>query len=163
LATSARRPAAPRATAQRAPGTMGLLPFAMPPFTRVAWVGDEACDVWKPRIERVRAAWTELEWRTVLAGVRSCGIVLAARGTAPGGAAGRADLRLKDQETGGGVASGRPADPAPRAGARPPEEEGAVGRFVGFRACCRAARRRAWADGLDDLTWPAAVATPDAV
>jgi hypothetical protein len=39
-------------------------------MTRVAWVSDEACSVWEPRIARIAAAWGEVEIESVRSGMR---------------------------------------------------------------------------------------------
>ena len=50
------------------------LSYVLPDFTRVSWVSDSARHVWEPRIQRIGAAWAELEWRSVAAGVRRCAL-----------------------------------------------------------------------------------------
>src|SRR5215813_11210230 len=50
------------------------LPHVLPDFTRVSWVSDRAHGVWEPRIARVGAAWNQIEWRSVVSGVRRCAL-----------------------------------------------------------------------------------------
>ncbi len=49
-----------------------LLDFRLPDFTRLAWTSDRARAVWQPRLSRIADAWTEIEWRSVAAGLRNC-------------------------------------------------------------------------------------------
>src|SRR4051794_28107855 len=51
---------------------MERLDFTLPDFTRIAWVSDAARAMWEPRLARITTAWTEIEWRSVLAGARRC-------------------------------------------------------------------------------------------
>lgn len=51
---------------------MKRLSFQLPDFTRISWVSDRARSVWQPRISRITNAWLEIEWRSVLVGVRPC-------------------------------------------------------------------------------------------
>jgi uncharacterized protein len=46
-----------------------------PDLTRRSWVGSAARRRWEPRLHAVRRAWSELEWQSVLAGVRACALV----------------------------------------------------------------------------------------
>jgi hypothetical protein len=46
--------------------------FVLPEFLRSMWVSDEARLRWQPRIESISSAWREMEWLTVVEGVRPC-------------------------------------------------------------------------------------------
>jgi hypothetical protein len=46
--------------------------FVLPEFLRSMWVSDEARLRWQPRIESISTAWREMEWLTVVEGVRPC-------------------------------------------------------------------------------------------
>ena len=48
-------------------------------FTKHHWANAEAGELWEPRISKVCACIVELEWRSILEGVRAC----ALRGVAP--------------------------------------------------------------------------------
>jgi len=52
------------------------LDFTLPDFTRFSWVSEEARRVWEPRLKRISAAWFDVEWLSVLAGVRLCSLAL---------------------------------------------------------------------------------------
>ena len=43
-------------------------------FTRHSWANDGARAVWEPRISKVCACLAELEWRSILEGVRACAL-----------------------------------------------------------------------------------------
>src|ERR1700730_18485067 len=51
------------------------LDFVLPDFTRLAWVSERARGVWEPRLRCIRRAWSDIEWASVLFGVRSCSLV----------------------------------------------------------------------------------------
>jgi 2-polyprenyl-3-methyl-5-hydroxy-6-metoxy-1,4-benzoquinol methylase len=57
------------------PGARERLPFVLPDFTRHSWVSELARSTWQPRIARVVRAWLEIEWLSVAAGARQCGLV----------------------------------------------------------------------------------------
>ncbi len=48
------------------------LNFQLPDFTRFCWVSDSARSIWEPRLARITNAWLEIEWSSVIAGVRQC-------------------------------------------------------------------------------------------
>src|SRR5947209_2501636 len=55
---------------------MERLDFTLPEFTRLSWVSDVAREVWEPRLQRIAKAWLEVEWLSVVAGLRSCGVTM---------------------------------------------------------------------------------------
>lgn len=57
---------------------MKRLPFVLPDFLRVAWVSARAKEIWMPRIQRIRAIYHEVEWRSILHGVRHCSLTTIA-------------------------------------------------------------------------------------
>ncbi len=52
--------------------TLERLEFILPDFTRLTWVSERAREVWEPRLSQIIKAWFEIEWLSVLAGVRPC-------------------------------------------------------------------------------------------
>lgn len=52
--------------------TQSRLSFRLPDFTRYSWVSDKARSVWELRIQSILSSWTEIEWRSVAEGKRSC-------------------------------------------------------------------------------------------
>ena len=51
------------------------LPFVLPEFTRQSWVNESMRALWEPRIARIVRAWLDVEWRSVGAGARECGLM----------------------------------------------------------------------------------------
>lgn len=54
---------------------MKKLDITLPDFTRIIWVSDAARNTWQPIIERITKAWLEIEWLSVVEGVRSCSLI----------------------------------------------------------------------------------------
>ena len=144
------------------------LDFILPPFTRVSWVSDAARDVWGPRLERVRAVGREMAWRSVADGVRPCAILMAPAeqvqhpALAPWHSVGLAAALLGTKPAKGAarVAVGRQADLDVLMRALESGDDRLIGQLLGQPECCRELHRRVWVDdGLDDATWPMAVAS----
>jgi hypothetical protein len=53
---------------------MKRLSHRLEEFTRHFWANDEAKTVWGPRISKVCACIAELEWRSILEGIRACAL-----------------------------------------------------------------------------------------
>lgn len=51
------------------------LDFVLPMFLRVAWVDDGTREIWEPRFARIANRWREIEWRTIVDGVRRCALL----------------------------------------------------------------------------------------
>lgn len=161
---------------------MERLAFELPEFTRLSWVSEAAREVWEPRLKRITPAWLELEWRSVAAGVRPCGVTIVsavdfvqqASAWARQGLSG-VPLEIQGQNSGyvsvarapafgepfvyrvvvGALDSVRAFQHAWDAG---DDEE--MGRLLGYPVCCIAFFRRVWVDeGLTDTTWPMALDT----
>jgi SAM-dependent methyltransferase len=168
------------------PAVMERLDFALPDFTRLAWVTDRAEQVWRPRLERIATAWAETEWRAVVVGVRACAVTLASpeqfmsRG-ARWAEQGLNALPIEMTGVSGQPYSatgvpfeagqpfvfrfvvGRPADVAAFKAAWDAADQQAIGDFLGYPGCCREFFRRVWVDdAMVDTTWPMAAATSDA-
>jgi uncharacterized protein len=167
-------------------GTAERLEFRLPENVRVAWVGDDARQVWEPRLQRILAGWRELEILSVTSGLRRCAAVpsgpeeivrLAARATGAGLVALPVELQAP-------AASYRNASARPRLGepwvyrvvlgsqpdvaamkdAWDRADDAAIGDLLGYPACCRLAFFRSWVDeGLIDSTFPMAQATAGAL
>lgn len=162
------------------------LDFTLPEFTRVSWTGDAARRVWEPRLARVADVWTEIEARTVAAGVRPCGLVTLPPGQFVSRARRWAKLGLSalPLEVGGRPRGSFPGHPAEE-GSEPPilfrllvagprgpaefldaldaDDHREIGRLLGHPDCCHDSFRRAWVEqGLEDTTWPMALATAGA-
>lgn len=159
------------------------LDFALHDFTRLAWVSDGAREVWEPRISAILKAWSQIEWRAVLAGVRTCAVTMASpeEYLERGQEWAQAGLGSLPVEMTG--ASGQPysATSTPLEAGRPfqfrfvlgrPEDlvgfkeawdagdQEAIGTLLGYPACCREFFRHVWVDeAMVDTTWPMAAAT----
>lgn len=165
---------------------MERLDFTLPDFTRLAWVSGAAEQVWRPRFERIAVAWSEIEWRAVLAGVRSCAVTMASPEDfltlgARWAEAGLSALPVEMVGVSGQPYSatgvplepgqpfmfrfvvGRPSDIAAFKVAWDGADQDAIGDYLGYPACCRKFFEAVWVDdGMVDTTWPMAVATAEA-
>ena len=158
------------------------LTHVLPDFTRISWVGDRARSVWEPRIQRIGLAWSEIEWRSVIAGIRKCALTsvpadqLVPRSSAWAGhglstmpvamagvmssyastwASPRAGEPFEYR-----VASGAFADVATLKQAMDSGDDSTMGRLLGFPACCIAFFRKTWVqDACVDTTWAMAAAS----
>ena len=152
------------------------LPHVLPDFTRISWVNDAARQVWEPRISRIGTAWANIEWRSVLAGVRQCSLTSVASDQLVDRSASWADQGLAAMPvsmsgTCGGYAS---TSVAPRVGepfeyrvavgtlaavaalkrAIDAGDDSTMGRLLGFPSCCIDFFRRTWVDDRSvDTTW----------
>ena len=174
----------PVTQAEREPvAPMERLDFTLPDFTRVSWVSDDARDVWEPRLGRVTAAWIEIEWRAVAAGVRRCAIATSAPETLPAlghtwaehglsavpiemiGVNGQPYAATPVAVQAGGpfayrLVVGRVDDVAAFGRAWEVGDDTAIGELLGYPACCRDFFRGTWVDeGMVDTTWPMAAAS----
>lgn len=159
---------------------MDRLDFMLPDFTRMSWVSDRAREVWEPRLIGITAAWQEIEWRSVVAGVRACAVVMcspeefldqgprwaeAGLNALPVEMTGASDqpYSATGVELRAGepfvfrFAVGRPADVTRFKGAWDAADQEAIGDLLGYPACCREFFRRVWVDdAMVDTTWPMA-------
>ncbi len=174
----------PVTQAEREPvAPMERLDFTLPDFTRVSWVSDDARAVWEPRLGRVTAAWIEIEWRAVAAGVRRCAIATSAPETLPAlghtwaehglsavpiemiGVNGQPYAATPVAVQAGGpfayrIVVGRVDDVAAFGRAWEVGDDTAIGELLGYPACCRDFFRGTWVDeGMVDTTWPMAAAS----
>lgn len=134
------------------------LPFLLPQFTRLCWVSPATAEVWAPRLRRIVAAWAEIEWRSVLEGLRDCCVVrISAKAPEPSVAAWhRAGLAIAvlspTREAGDpsyvrmagprrppvtSVVTGRPDAVARLAEAWAASDHETVGDLLGYPICCR--------------------------
>jgi hypothetical protein len=156
------------------------LPFSLPEFVRISWVGDEARGVWEERIRAVARAWAEIEWRAVAAGVRKCAIVRPTPQEfleqAPRWLdAGLASLPIEligdpepQSSAGSAVKAGEPflmllvlgslADVREFREAWEASDQERIGTLLGCPPCCREFFRQVWVElGMTDTTWPMAM------
>jgi hypothetical protein len=159
--------------------SMQRLDYRLKDFTRHSWANAESRVVWEPRIDKVCACIEELEWRSILEGVRACalrsvapaelhtfGAMLSGYGltvvpveeyaTENRDAASRRIPR-EGEPFNYWCAIGRMPDVQQLESAERSHDEEAVGRLLGYPACCRRFFNRAWVDAkFIDTTWPMA-------
>ncbi len=148
-------------------------------FTRHHWASDEDRAVWAPRIHRVGACFAELEWRSILEGVRTSALMvlsphelqsfrdmLAPYGlivdplekiaTADGYVSSRRIAR-EGEPFHYWCAVGRTGNVELLKSAQLSGDDGAVGRLLGYPRCCTRFFNRVWVEeGFMDITWPMA-------
>ncbi len=161
------------------------LGYMLPDFTRISWVGDRARSIWEPRIQRIGNAWSEIEWRSVVSGLRACALTsvpadqlvarssiwaghglstmpVAMSGVSPGYASTSVAPRTGEPFE-YRVAIGSLADVAALKHAIDAGDDGTMGRLLGFPACCIAFFRKTWVtDACVDTTWAMASASAEA-
>jgi hypothetical protein len=174
------------ATAELAPSAVDpiyqdRLDFTLPDFTRWSWVSDRARDVWEPRIHRITRAWLQIEWLSVTAGVRACGVTIATPEQfiqqAPAwaeqglnalpvemvGVSGQpyASTTVPQQAAkpfAFRLVLGAPADVAAFKRAWDESDDRRIGELLGYPTCCREFFRQIWVEqSLLDTTWPMAM------
>jgi prolyl 4-hydroxylase len=145
-------------------GAVERLAFTLPDFTRHAWASEGARLVWEPRLERIRRAWLETEWTSVVEGVRPCALLGMAPGQLPETiprwtlhglsavglplptAEGHRDLVL--------IAVGSTADVTRVRAAWAARADDAIGQLLGYPDCCRAFFQTVWqGERAIDTTW----------
>jgi uncharacterized protein len=168
--------------ATRGPAS-GRPDFSLPDFTRMSWVSDRAREVWGPRMRRITKAWFEIEWLSVAAAIRPCGLTLAspeeflaqAGKWAKHGLSALPVELLKtsgDSDSSADVQSepqsplvfrfvvGTPRNVSEFQSAWDASDQEAMGRLLGYPRCCHAFFRHVWVEqGLVDTTWPMALAS----
>ncbi len=159
------------------------LDFTLDDFTRLSWASDRAREAWHPRMARIGAAWSEIEWRSVKDGVRRCALSVVSPealieqggvwakhglGTLPLEMLGVNGYTYSStsvaptagQPFGFRVVVGTPADVGEFKAAFDDADDVAMGKLLGFPACCQQFFREVWVDdGMVDTTWPMAVRT----
>ncbi|MBN1993733.1 MAG: methyltransferase domain-containing protein [Anaerolineae bacterium] len=167
---------------------MERLDFVLPDFTRLSWAGSRAREVWEPRLGRIGRAWFNLEWLSVVAGLRACGLKIASpqefvaqagewakhglsglpleiQGLSTNSYAG-ASLRAElGKPFAFRIVIAAPADMIAFKNAWDNGDDERIGQLLGYPPCCYRFYRRVWVDeDLVDTTWPMArgsVAAPN--
>jgi SAM-dependent methyltransferase len=162
---------------------MERLDFGLPDFTRFSWTSDRAREVWGPRLHRITKAWLEIEWRSVVAGVRPCGVTMVGpeefveqagdwvrhglsavpveiQGLNGGAYASTSRQALLGEPFVFRVVVGSPRDVADFKAAWDAGDNPEIGRRLGYPPCCYAFFQQTWVEGgYVDTTWPMAHAT----
>jgi hypothetical protein len=162
---------------------MDRLPFVLPDFTRIAWAGAAARDVWKPRLESISQAFSEIEWQSVVSDVRRCSLIsihpenlvdyaakLARHGLSVLPLTQERAIKGIYSATSAPAVSGKPyafrmavgriEDLAAFSEAWKQQDDDEIGRLLGYPACCRDFFEQVWKiQKFVDTTWPMAAAT----
>ena len=161
---------------------MERLDFTLPEFARYSWASDLAHSTWEPRFRRIGAAWAQIEWLSVVEGLRACALVTvsaedflkqgarwAGHGLCNLPVAMEAAANLPYCASSGGprqpgqpfefrLVLGRPADVVCFKEAWDAGDHEAMGAMLGYPACCTRFFHDTWVDeGLVDTTWPMAL------
>lgn len=164
---------------------MRRLAFSMPEFVRVSWCSEQARTIWEPRLRRIGEAWSQIEWRSVAASVRSCALVFVSPRhyvvkanawiklglvTLPLGVQSPKNHYSISKEP---ASPGRPFLYRTVLGnarsvldfkdAFDASDDKAIGKLLGFPECCVDFYRKIWvSERLLDTTWPMALGTSQA-
>jgi hypothetical protein len=159
--------------------SMWRLNYRPEEFTRLSWATAEAEVVWEPRIRRINACVEQLEWASILEGVRACALrfvhpnelqALSAKVEAHG----LTVVTLEETAVVNGYVSarrtpragepfdywcaiGRPSDVQLIQAAHFSHDEATIGHLLGYPTCCTEFFNRVWIEeGFIDTTWPMA-------
>ncbi|XGV96653.1 MAG: hypothetical protein ACAF41_28470 [Leptolyngbya sp. BL-A-14] len=165
--------------------TVTRLDFRLHDFTRWTWVSDRARELWKPRMQKILAAWKEIEWRSVPAGVRSGALVVVPSAQladlqqqltaihltavpvqqlgAPSSYSTVSAAVTTEQPFNFLVAIGSLATVTNLKAAWDANQQGEVGRLLGYPTCCQQFYERVWIqERRIDPTWSMALHTTTA-
>ncbi len=159
---------------------MKRLDFVLPDFTRLSWTGDRARHVWEARISRISQAWSDIEWLSVLAGIRACGLKIASpeefvaqagewakqglsglplaiQGLSPHSYSSTSIQPEAGKPIVFRIVIGSPANITSFKKAWDNNDDEQIGQLLGYPTCCHHFYHRVWVDeGLIDTTWPMA-------
>ncbi len=171
-------------TAKEKPSSFSIrrLDYRLGEFTLHSWANPETEAVWAPRIAKVCHCIQELEWRSIVEGIRACSL----RAVAPHELAdlrgmldpyGLTVITLNKVAAGDSYAAagrspdegepfnywcaiGRPNDAQLLKAAQLSHDDETTGHLLGYPACCRDFFNRVWVDeGFIDTSWPMAYRT----
>jgi len=151
-------------------GVMDRLAFALPDFTRHSWVGGQARVTWEPRLDRIRSAWPDIEWLSIVDEVRPCAVVglsqSALSATMPRWSAHHLSalgLPMSSPETHPGItlaAVGSFENVTRAREAWDARADDVLGRLLGYPECCRKFFQEVWVEQRSlDTTWAMAANT----
>jgi hypothetical protein len=161
---------------------MQRLDFRLPDFTRFSWASDDAREVWEPRFQRIAQAWSAIEWMSVVAGVRGCGLTTVSPAEfvhAAGNWIKRGIFAVPIELQGVTrsysstsvpvekgkpvvlrVVLGTPDTVAQFRSAWEARNQERIGKLLGYPDCCYRFFRDVWVEqGMVDTTWPMALRT----
>ena len=162
---------------------MERLNFTLPDFTRISWVSDLAREIWEPRLTQITKAWLEIEWLSVVSGVRHCclttvtpeefvskagewakqglnALPLQIQGFSNYSYSSTSIKAELGQPFGFRIAIGTAENVSAFQKAFDAGDDREIGRLLGFPPCCHKFFQETWVEqGLVDTTWPMAVNT----
>jgi hypothetical protein len=159
--------------------SMQRLNYRLEEFVRHSWASNEAQDTWEPRIGKIVNCLHDLEWRSILEGLRACALtsvppdeleffaaMLATHGLT---IASLEKVAVQDTYTNSfktpqegepfhyWCAIGRAPDVQLFEAAYVEHDDGAIGRLLGYPKCCIDFFNKVWVDErFIDTTWPQA-------
>jgi hypothetical protein len=149
--------------------------FRLPDVVRLAWVSEAARATHEPRIKRVCKAWSETEWRSILAHIRPCARAVISPNRFHSlvdemSAQGLKVYPLQVVELTANLKTDSPISIEAVIGRRRDaklfvkawrrRDTGEMGRLLGYPRCCRDFYRTIFeVERLIDQTWPAAMNT----
>ncbi len=159
------------------------LDFVLPDFTRLSWVSEKAREVWQPRLHRIAHAWADIEWVSILSGVRCCALTQLSPEALVASAARWAEhglIALPLRVEGRSESPYRSTPPEPKSGkpvalrvvvgalphvvrfrrAWEASDHDEIAGFLGYPSCCRDFFRELWVKRrYVDTTWGMSVGT----
>jgi hypothetical protein len=151
-------------------GLRDRLPFVLPEFTRYSWVSEGARLTWEPRLDRIRRAWLDIEWRSTADKIRRCALVALSQTTSQEISQGLSDAHLTAirlpinlPQTHPGLVFfvvGGSEDAFKAHEAWTARMDDALGQLFGYPECCRKFFQEVWVhQHCLDTTWAMATNT----
>ncbi len=158
---------------------MNRFDYQIKEFTRYSWANRNARALWKPRFRKIRACIDELEWRSILEGVRPCALrsvaphelhsfreMVAPYGlvvtpleniAAENGYVSALRIAAEDERFNYWCAIGSASDVQSIRSTHLSRDEEAVGHLLGYPSCCtRFHDLVRFEENFIDMTWPVA-------
>jgi hypothetical protein len=151
--------------------------FILPPFSRKMWVSDRAQQVWEKKFIQFAECWRQVEWLTVVDGIRPCALVWVSQQEFAGLATVLREFRLKaiavsqrvkeeqnKNVMGYRVVVGSGADLRVFVRAWKRGDDDTIGQLLGYPSCCRIFFHEVFVlEGLTDCTWRTAIQSSESL
>ncbi len=160
------------------------LDFRLKDFTRYAWVSQAAKEEWESKINRIINCWLEMEWRSVVSGLRPCALKAVAPQELENFQKEMLAYAIKVEPLRkiGAINQYSSVSETPKEGdsflywcvlgreeivrayrvAQAENDAIAEGALLGYPSCCASFFKKVWVDArFMDTTWPMAFDTPD--
>lgn len=159
---------------------MKRLDFTLPDFTRIIWVNGRARKTWQPILKRITNAWLEIEWLSIVEGIRPCSLTavtpeqLIQKGgqwaehglnNLPLAIQGISNYSYSNTSTevepgkpfAFRIVVGKPHHVIEFKRAWDTDDDKSIAKLLGYPDCCMDFYRESWVKhGLIDTTWPMA-------